>query len=192
MFDKETRVELGEWFFKARDYTPIPLIFLLLFFGEPSVKSATIGLLLIMLGELFRIYSVGFIGTISRTRSQSTGQRLITEGPFSYVRNPLYVANFLITLGFTVFGGNLWLLALTVILFVVQYYFIVAYEENLLLAKFGEEYEDYRLRVPRWIPDRLPNLDQMMWPDTFTPALKSEKRTLTTIFSLIFLLALFA
>ncbi|WP_141732104.1 methyltransferase family protein [Oligoflexus tunisiensis] len=192
MFDKETRVELGEWFFKARDYTPIPLIFLLLIFGHPTVKSATIGLLLIMLGELFRIYSVGFIGTISRTRSQSTGQRLITEGPFSFVRNPLYVANFLITLGFTVFGGSLWLLALTVVLFVVQYYFIVAYEENLLLAKFGEEYEDYRMRVPRWIPDRWPNLDQMMWPDTFTPALKSEKRTLTTIFSLIFLLALFA
>jgi protein-S-isoprenylcysteine O-methyltransferase Ste14 len=192
MFDKETRVELGEWFFKARDYTPIPLIFLLLIFGQPTVKSATIGLLLIMLGELFRIYSVGFIGTISRTRSQSTGQRLITEGPFSFVRNPLYVANFLITLGFTVFGGSLWLLGLTVVLFIVQYYFIVAYEENLLLAKFGEEYEEYRLRVPRWIPDRWPNLDQMMWPDTFTPALKSEKRTLTTIFSLIFLLALFA
>ncbi len=38
MFDKETRVELGEWFFKARDYTPIPLIFLLLIFGHPSVK----------------------------------------------------------------------------------------------------------------------------------------------------------
>lgn len=192
MFDKETRVELGEWFFKARDYTPIPLILLLLFFGEPTVKSATIGILLVVIGELSRIYSVGFIGSISRTRSQSTGQRLISDGPFAYVRNPLYVANFLITLGFTIFGGRLWLTALTVFLFAVQYFFIVAYEENLLVAKFGEEYEDYRMRVPRWIPERLPSLDQLIWPDTFSPALKSEKRTLTTIISLIFLLALFS
>jgi len=192
MFDKENRVELGEWFFKARDYTPVPLILLLLFLGEPSVKSATIGMLLIFVGELSRIYSVGFIGTVSRTRSQSTGQRLISEGPFAFVRNPLYLSNFMIVLGFTVFGGKLWLMGLTVLLFLVQYYFIVAYEENLLVAKFGEEYEDYMLRVPRWIPERLPSLDTVVWPDTFTPALKSEKRTLTTIFSLIFLLALFA
>jgi protein-S-isoprenylcysteine O-methyltransferase Ste14 len=192
MFEKETRVELGEWFFKARDYTPIPLILLLLFLGDPSVKSATIGLLLIVIGELSRIYSVGFIGTVSRTRSQSTGQRLISEGPFAFVRNPLYLSNFMITLGFSVFGGKIWLIALTVLLFVIQYYFIVAYEENLLVSKFGEEYENYMLRVPRWIPERLPSLDSIVWPDTFTPALKSEKRTLTTIFSLIFLLALFA
>ena len=189
---KSTTVKIGEWFFKSRDYTPIPLIILLLIFGQATALTATLGLILIVFGELFRIYSVAFIGTVSRTRSHSTGQRLITTGPFAYVRNPLYVANFLITLGFTVFGGSLWLTALTVFLFVFQYYFIVAYEENLLVAKFGEEYEEYRLRVPRWIPERLPSLDQLMWPDTFTPALKSEKRTLTTIFSLIFLLALFA
>lgn len=192
MLDRDRRIEIGEWFFKARDYTPIPLILLLLVFGEPSVKSATLGLLLIVLGELIRIYSVGFIGTISRTRSQSLGARLISDGPFAYVRNPLYVGNFLITLGFAVFGHIVWIAALTIFLFALQYFFIVAYEEDLLVSRFGEEYEDYRLRVPRWIPERLPELETLPWPDTFSPALKSEKRTLTTIFSLIFLLALFA
>ncbi|MCX6129103.1 MAG: isoprenylcysteine carboxylmethyltransferase family protein [Proteobacteria bacterium] len=192
MLDREKKVEIGEWFFKARDYTPIPLILLLLFFGRANVKTASLGLLLVVMGELFRIYSVGFIGTISRTRSQSTGSRLIVEGPFSYVRNPLYLGNFLITFGFAVFGGNLWIIALAVALFALQYYFIVAYEENLLTAKFGEEYEAYSLRVPRWIPEKLPALDQIIWPDTFSPALKSEKRTLTSIFALIFLMALLA
>lgn len=190
MFSKESRVEIGEWFFKARDYTPIPLILLLLAFGNPSVKSATLGMLLIVLGELARIYSVAFIGTISRTRSQSTGQKLIIEGPFAYVRNPLYVANFLITLGFTVFGGLIWLIGLTVLLFAVQYFFIVRYEENLLSAKFGEEYEEYLRKVPRWIPERLPQLQTIAWPDNFSPALKSESRTLTSILVLLLLLAL--
>ncbi len=188
--DKVSKVEIGEWFFRYRDYTPIPLILILLFAGHPTVLTATLGLIVITFGELFRIYSVGFIGTVSRTRSQSTGQRLITEGPFSYVRNPLYVGNFAITAGFAIFGGVPWIFLLSVFLFTMQYFFIVRYEENLLNEKFPNEYLAYKERVPRWIPQHLPKLETILWPDTFSPALKSEKRTLTTIFVLIFLLAL--
>lgn len=188
--DKTNKVEIGEWFFRYRDYTPIPLIVLLLIFGQPTVLTATLGLLSIVLGELFRIYSVGFIGTVSRTRSQSTGQKLIDEGPFAYVRNPLYLGNFGITAGFGLYGGVVWIFLLTVFLFWLQYYFIVHYEENLLTDRFGEEYEVYKTRVPRWVPLSMPRLEEILWPDNFSPALKSEKRTLTTIFVLLFLLAL--
>lgn len=190
LMDKGNKVEIGEWFFRYRDYTPIPLIILLLIFGRPTVLAATFGIISIVAGELFRIYSVGFIGTVSRTRSQSTGQRLIAEGPFAYVRNPLYLGNFLITAGFGLYGGVPWIFVLTVVLFWVQYYFIVQYEENLLKSKFGPEYLDYLERVPRWIPLAWPKLEEIIWPDTFSPALKSEKRTLTTIFVLLLLLAL--
>jgi protein-S-isoprenylcysteine O-methyltransferase Ste14 len=190
--DKSTKVEIGEWFFRYRDYTPIPLIVLLLIFGRPTVLTATVGLIAITFGELFRIYSVGFIGTVSRTRSQSTGQKLITEGPFSYVRNPLYVGNLGITAGFAIFGGVAWIFLVTVALFAIQYFFIIRYEENLLTEKFGQEYTEYKREVPRWIPQSLPKLETILWPDTFSPALKSEKRTLTTIFVLIFLLAFLA
>ena len=79
---------------------------------------------------------------------------------------------------------------LAVALFAVQYFFIVRYEENLLVEKFGEEYVQYKKDVPRWIPHSSPKLENIMWPDNFSPALKSEKRTLTTIFVLILLLAL--
>jgi protein-S-isoprenylcysteine O-methyltransferase Ste14 len=189
MNSKPSRVEIGEWFFRFRDYTPIPLIILLLIYGQPTVMTATLGLFLITMGELFRIYSVGFIGTVSRTRSDSTGARLITSGPFAYVRNPLYIGNFGITAGFGLYGGVVWIFLLTVFLFWLQYFFIVSYEENLLNDKFGEEYDLYKQRVPRWLPEALPKLEEILWPDTFSPALKSEKRTLTTIFVLIFLLA---
>ncbi len=188
--DKSTKVEIGEWFFRYRDYTPIPLIVLLLIFGRPTVLTATVGLIAIAFGELFRIYSVGFIGTVSRTRTQSTGQKLITEGPFSYVRNPLYVGNFGITAGFAIFGGVAWIFLVTIFLFALQYFFIIRYEENLLTDRFGNDYVEYKKEVPRWFPHSLPKLEAILWPDTFSPALKSEKRTLTTVFVLIFLLAL--
>ena len=90
---------LGETFFKYRDYTPIPLILIVLFVAKPSVFTATLGTIVLTFGELFRIYSVAFIGSISRTRKESLGNQLITSGPFKWVRNPLYLGNFFIVFG---------------------------------------------------------------------------------------------
>jgi len=179
---ESTFVEIGEKLFEWRDYTPIPLIVLVLFCAEPSVRSATAGTLLAIAGELLRIYSVAFIGSISRTRNtSSTGSGLITRGPFSWVRNPLYVGNFMISFGMSVFSGVSWLMVLTVALFAFQYYAIVKYEEKLLTERFGAEYEAFMKTTPAWFPSRLPSLESLEWPDTFTPALRSERRTLAAI-----------
>lgn len=175
-------VDIGAKLFELRDYTPIPLIVLVLFVAEPSVRSATIGTLITVCGELFRIYSVAFIGSVSRTRNTSSaGANLITSGPFAFVRNPLYCGNFLICLGIAVFSGVTWVVLLTVALFAFQYYCIVKYEEKLLLEKFGTEYAEYMTKVPAWIPSRLPALAEIEWPDTFSPALRSERRTLAAV-----------
>lgn len=189
--NNRSTIQLGETLFNWRDYTPIPIIIILLFTADPSNLSATLGTILLIAGELFRIYSVAFIGTVSRTRSRSTGGSLITNGPFALVRNPLYIGNFFIVFGFAVYGGVLWVIALTVMAFIFQYYFIVKFEESLLLEKFGEEYAQYCNNVPAFIPKRLPSIDNIVWPQSITPALRSEKRTLTAIGVLLALLALF-
>ena len=129
---------IGQWFFKYRDFTPIPLIILLLIFSEPTILTAMLGTLVIMSGELIRVYSVAFIGSISRTRKDRTGGNLVDSGPFGLVRNPLYVGNFFITMGFSLFGGNLYIAILGFVMFSVQYFFIVKYEENLLRKEFGD------------------------------------------------------
>lgn len=181
---------LGELFFKYRDYTPLPLIALLIVFCQVSVASAVLGMLLVFGGELIRIYSVAFIGSISRTRKNRTGGKLIQEGPFGYVRNPLYVGNFFITMGVAVFGGNLWVMAIAAVMFSVQYYYIVQYEENLLLETFGDEYVAFCNQVPAWFPAKKLNLESLEWPDNFSPAIKSETKTLMTIAALILILTL--
>lgn len=186
-------VEVGAKLFKLRDYTPIPLIVLLLVFAHPGVRTATLGTLLVVLGELIRIYSVAFIGTISRTRGLSTtGGALVTTGPFGVVRNPLYVGNFFITLGILVFGGSLGVLVVGVLLFAAQYYFIVKFEEDLLLQKFGRQYDDYRAAVPAWFPRRMPGLNEIEWPTDYSHALRSERRTLTAIVAMLVVLCFFA
>jgi protein-S-isoprenylcysteine O-methyltransferase Ste14 len=183
--------ELGEMLFQWRDYTPIPLIILLMIIAEPSVQSATLGTLIVVFGELFRIYSVAFIGGVSRTRSESLGARLIQEGPFRFVRNPLYIGNFFIVLGLVVYGGVAWFAVLTLIAFAVQYYAIVHYEERLLQESFGTAYTEYCQNVPQWVPSTAALGESWDMPvDGFGAAVRSEKRTLTAIAVLLLLLML--
>lgn len=182
----------GEKIFKARDYTPIPLVILLFLLADTSVQSAVIGMLLILLGEIIRIYSVAFIGSISRTRKNRTGGKLITSGPFGFVRNPLYVGNFFISVGVAVFAGNIYFSALTAALFAFQYYHIVKYEESWLKQSFGDEYEDFCKEVPAWFPQKSIKLDTLEWPDTFSPAIKSEQKTLLAIAAIVGILTVMA
>ena len=185
-----TDQSLGHTLFKYRDYTPVPLVLLLLIVADPSVFSATLGTCLVIFGELIRIYSVAFIGSISRTRKESLGDNLITKGPFALVRNPLYVGNFFITFGIGIFSGHLWFAVLAAAFFYFQYNHIVAYEEGLLERKFGKEFRAYKDEVPAWVPKAVPRLEEMEWPDSYTTALKSETRTLTAIGAALLLLGL--
>ncbi|MDD9951391.1 MAG: isoprenylcysteine carboxylmethyltransferase family protein [Zetaproteobacteria bacterium] len=181
---------LGKWLFENRDYTPIPLILLLAFISKANALSATLGLLVILCGEAIRIYSVAFIGTVSRTRSTSLGENLITSGPFFWVRNPLYLANFLIVTGVGIFSAKIWFVLVVTLLFFVQYFPIIQYEEQLLEERFGDEYRSYRARTPMWWPNKLPNPEQLESPTTILPALQSEKRTITAIAAVILLMLL--
>ena len=184
-------VDIGERLFELRDYTPIPLILLTLYVAEPTVGAAVLGTVIAMLGELIRVYSVAFIGSVSRTRNVETaGAALITGGPFAFVRNPLYVGNFLITMGLAVFSAKGWLVFVAAALFAFQYYCIVKHEERLLVSRFGSAYEDFMATVPPWIPAKWPTLETIEWPTTFSPALRSERRTLLTIVVLVTLLTL--
>lgn len=182
--------EIGQKLFRARDYTPVPFLILALMFEQPKVACVTLGCFFIVLGELIRIYSVSFIGGISRTRKGSLGGKLVTDGAFAYVRNPLYVGNFFIILGVCLYSSVLWLIVTGVLFFIAQYYFIVQYEEGLLEDRFGMEFIDYKSKVPAWIPSKLPKLEEIQWPESFSPALRSEKRTFMAIAAVLILMTL--
>ena len=151
---KARLIVLGEWFFRQRSWTPIPfmLALVLLSFGEFSdVITWVPGLVLLMLGEALRVWGVAVVGKESRTRGGGVG-RLATHGPYAHVRNPLYLGNFLLTLGATCISELLWLIPVVILLFVVQYVPIVLWEERVLAERFGAEYAAYCRRVPRWLP----------------------------------------
>ncbi len=142
----------GAVLFRHRGWLPI------LFLGVPlvapgamSLELWVIGLLLVVLGEGWRLWGVAAAGTSTRRRSRNVN-RLVTYGPFAWSRNPLYNGNFLIWMGFAVISGVFWFLPVAIVLFATEYSLIVRFEEGVLESTFDDEYLDYKSVTPRWMP----------------------------------------
>jgi len=97
------------------------------------------------------MWGVRHIGTISRTRSDRLGP-LVATGPFSFVRNPLYLGNIALWTGFGLTARLPWLVPPIVGLLGLEYHAIVKWEEGLLEVRLGDAYREYKTRVPRWLP----------------------------------------
>jgi protein-S-isoprenylcysteine O-methyltransferase Ste14 len=79
-------------------------------------------------------------------------RRVVTVGPYGWVRNPIYIGAFLIVVGEASLFLSLPLLVYAVALALGFHLLVIAYEEPNLSGRFGEAYERYRRTVPRWIP----------------------------------------
>jgi hypothetical protein len=77
---------------------------------------------------------------------------LTTTGPYSFIRNPIYVGNTLMCLGATITSELLWLAPITLFYCFSIYSLVVQYEEKHLLEKYGEPYQRYLSEIPRWLP----------------------------------------
>jgi protein-S-isoprenylcysteine O-methyltransferase Ste14 len=76
---------------------------------------------------------------------------LVTEEPFRYSRNPIYVVLTLLYLGVAFLVNALWILLLVVPVLVVIRYGVIAREEAYLTRKFGDAYHQYTTQVRRWL-----------------------------------------
>jgi protein-S-isoprenylcysteine O-methyltransferase Ste14 len=79
-------------------------------------------------------------------------KKLVEEGPYRIVRNPMYWSVAFVLLGEALVFHSLTLAGLAAALFAGANLFVLFYEEPVLRRKFGAEYEDYCRRVPRWLP----------------------------------------
>jgi protein-S-isoprenylcysteine O-methyltransferase Ste14 len=167
--EQRASARIGALLFRNRSWLPVPfLLVTLLAPGHATVANWLVGVVLIAVGEWIRLAGVAAAGTVTRRRSRDV-QRLVTYGIFGWVRNPLYVGNFLIWMGFVVISGVLWFLPIAIVLFAVEYALIVAYEEGVLESIFGREYLDYRKTTPRWFPrpPSQPEVGPHDWPEAW-------------------------
>jgi protein-S-isoprenylcysteine O-methyltransferase Ste14 len=175
----------GEVLFRWRSWLPLLLIplFLATFSGATYPwGSHRLDLLweitcfsISVLGMAVRVFTAGTAprGTSGRnTRGQKAAQ-LTTTGTYSVVRHPLYLGNFLIALGMSLFSRT-WFLPLIVSLVALLYYErIAAREEQFLESRFGDAFRTWAARVPAIVP-RLGGWEPPALPFSWSRALDRE------------------
>jgi protein-S-isoprenylcysteine O-methyltransferase Ste14 len=84
--------------------------------------------------------------------------RLVTWGPYRYVRHPSYLAYFLMIFGLLFMLVNL--LVAPCLLAIPSYFQVADEEEKMLIARFGEEYQRYQRKTGRFWPRRRPEISE--------------------------------
>ncbi len=125
----------------------VPLSFvcaaLFLLFARPRPVTLLAGITISVFGLVLRAWAAGHI----RKNSE-----LATSGPYAHSRNPLYLGNFLLGLGFTI-GSGWWPLGiLFAVLFLGIYLPVMRVESETLAQLFGNSYQRYAREVPLFLP----------------------------------------
>ncbi len=177
-----TNSSIASKFFKYRSYTPIPFLILMFLYEDANIWSLIAGFIVALIGESIRLWGVSWAGSETRTTGSVGGTYLIISGPFSHVRNPLYVGNILMYFGLGLMSFSIfpYLQIVALVFFFVQYHFIIKEEENYLQKAYGESYQNYLKNVPRIFPrlTRYKAAKVEQPPFNLKEGLKSEKRTL--------------
>jgi protein-S-isoprenylcysteine O-methyltransferase Ste14 len=94
--------------------------------------------------------------SLARGETESAGDSnmLVVRGPYRYVRNPIYLS------GIPLLAGTCFLystlssadLAAALVLMAFFHLRVVRFEEPALRRRFGQRYDEYCRRVPRWVP----------------------------------------
>jgi len=150
----------------------VPMIFVAVFVGPSwAMESVTgfivefCGYLFLLAGLIIRIWCTFYIGN-------RKSKQIITEGPYSICRNPLYAGTFLLAIGVGLCFENLLMLLLIPAIVIPVHIITARVEEANLELKFGEQYRVYKEKVPSFWP-RFSNYNS---PDTLEVNINSVRR----------------
>ncbi len=154
------------FFFLHRPQLTAVAALVVIFFAQPTLVSLLLGTLFVILGELGRTWALGYI---------EKDAELATSGPYAFTRNPLYVFNTLMFIGFCVMGNNLVPALVATVIFVWIYIVVIKVEAERMVDLFGESYAKWSEHVPLFIPSLTPWKDRARKAYSFALMLGHEE-----------------
>jgi protein-S-isoprenylcysteine O-methyltransferase Ste14 len=127
----------------SRQWFAVLFVPLVSYFGQPTREMLIAGGVVALIGTLIRLWASGHV---------KKNKVLATDGPYAYVRHPLYVGNILILLGFSMASNLWWAYALMVFLILFYYPPAISYEDAKLNRLFGEEWQNWSRNIHALIP----------------------------------------
>jgi protein-S-isoprenylcysteine O-methyltransferase Ste14 len=85
-----------------------------------------------------------------RVKLERTPMYLLIGGPYKFTRNPMYLAELALWLGWAILYGSILVFMGFLLMWPVMNYRVIPREERELETRFGERYLEYQKRVPRW------------------------------------------
>jgi len=198
---REDMEKQGRWLFRWRSYLPllgIPVFLIAIKhsgilenkFGD-SVGDiwGICAIIISFLGLAVRIITVGYAprGTSGRNTKSQVAETLNTTGMYSVSRNPLYLGNFIIVLGITLFIQVWWLALLVWFGFWLYYERIIFTEEEFLRNKFKDQFMEWAKKTPIVIP-RFKNWQKPELGFSFKTVCRREFSTFFSIAATFFVL----
>jgi protein-S-isoprenylcysteine O-methyltransferase Ste14 len=94
--------------------------------------------------------SLHFVASPSGWEMERTPRYMLVKGPYRFSRNPMYLLELAMWLGWAIFYGSLAVLIVFFLWWAVFAFRMIPREERDLEARFGETYRQYKDSVPRW------------------------------------------
>jgi len=191
----------GNFLFKYRGQFPL-LLFLIavpvIYVTDYKVinQNETLGLVLTVfaiiisfLGQYIRAVAIGTShkATSGRNTQEQVAEALNTKGIYSTLRHPLYLGNYFMWIGIIIYTCNPWFIVICSLLFWLYYERIMFAEERFLERKFGQDYVDWSMKIPAFVPS-FKNYEKSEIPFSFKTILRREYSGISaTIISFLFI-----
>ncbi len=140
-----------DFFYHHRPRLTAIAALIVIFMAEPTKVSLLVGSMIVILGEIGRTWALGYI---------DKDAALATTGPYAFTRNPLYVFNTVMFIGFCVMGNNLVAALVASVVFIWIYMVVIKIEADRMVDLFGESYAEWSRHVPLFIPRLTPWKDR--------------------------------
>jgi len=133
----------------------------LIVLARPAGWGALIGLGLIIVGALLRLWAAGHV---------LKGRRLATHGPYAFVRHPQYLGNTLVAIGLCLASGHVEAIVIWGAIFYLLYVPAIRREDAKLAKRFGAEWIEWRRKTPAVLPTWWPTLNPGLHLRGWSPA----------------------
>jgi len=133
---------------------PVYLFFATLLFGSFYFDLLSLlGCTIVLFGLYLHLRSRKELGKFcTPVPTIFKNHKLITTGPYSYVRHPAYLASFIVMLGFVLISKSFVSLIFALVVCMPFGFYKISIEEKMLQKKFGKKFENYKKQVPLIVP----------------------------------------